>query len=74
MEGRVVHGGGGAPGRLLVVHVRGGGDHGGVHCRGNNDVPVLPDLDVSTSASPGPTSCPGLFICLAVYLFARTFI
>ena len=36
MEGGVVHGGGGAPGRLLVVDVRRGGDHGSVHCKGNN--------------------------------------
>ena len=37
-----------------------------VHYRCNNDVPVMPDPDVPTSAAPGPTPCPGLFF---VWLF-----
>ena len=41
-----------------------------VHCRCNNDVPVMPDPDVPTSSAPGPTPCPGL---LFVSLFAKTF-
>ena len=52
--------------RIMIIHV---------HYRCNNDVPVMPDPDVPTSAAPGPTPCPGLFFvfCFSVSLFAKTF-